>query len=262
MQHRLELLLRRLYGPRGERFNPNQLLLFPDLPADALAASPPPTCEEKPKRKWRPHGRGRLPEHLPRVPRHHELTTPSGSVRAVAISAKRSASTPASSWITNRRRCSSSSTLSTSTPVYAVARRQQALPPGPPVAVVPQPTPAGESSSPAMPPAAAEGQEVMSTPSESSLPERQPTEQEAPKPSTSPGVASPAPVIIAAAKPAMPIAKGLPGPGLRASDRQQVRRSPAAVPIGEHLRAARSLFATFDVVRLAAGLWPAAATAV
>ncbi len=35
--------------------------------------------------------------------------------------------------------------------------RQQALPPGPPVAVVPQPTPAGESSSPAMPPAAAEG---------------------------------------------------------------------------------------------------------
>ncbi len=40
MQHRLELLLRRLYGPRGERFNPNQLLLFPDLPADALAASP------------------------------------------------------------------------------------------------------------------------------------------------------------------------------------------------------------------------------
>ncbi len=33
MQHRLELLLRRLYGPRGERFDPNQgLLLFPDLP--------------------------------------------------------------------------------------------------------------------------------------------------------------------------------------------------------------------------------------
>ncbi len=70
---------------------------------------------------------------LPRVPKHHELTEPlSGSVLGyVAISAKRSASTPASSWITNRRRCSSSSTLSTSTPVYAVARpRQQALPAG------------------------------------------------------------------------------------------------------------------------------------
>ncbi len=56
----------------------------------------------------------------------------------------------------------------------------------------------------------------MSTPSEASSPERQPTEQEAPKPSTSPGVASPAPVIIAASKPEMPIAKGLPGPGLLA----------------------------------------------
>ncbi len=38
------------------------------------AASPPPTCEEKPKRKCRPHGRRRLPENLPRVPKHHELT--------------------------------------------------------------------------------------------------------------------------------------------------------------------------------------------
>jgi hypothetical protein len=26
--HRVDLLLRRLYGPRGERFNPNQLLPF------------------------------------------------------------------------------------------------------------------------------------------------------------------------------------------------------------------------------------------
>ncbi len=41
MQHRLELLLRRLYGPRGERFNPNQLLLFPDLPADAARGESP-----------------------------------------------------------------------------------------------------------------------------------------------------------------------------------------------------------------------------
>ena len=33
LQHRLELLLRRLYGPRGERFNPNQLLLFAEMAA-------------------------------------------------------------------------------------------------------------------------------------------------------------------------------------------------------------------------------------
>src|SRR5262249_16074161 len=30
LQHRLDLLLRRLYGPRTERFDPNQPLLFPD----------------------------------------------------------------------------------------------------------------------------------------------------------------------------------------------------------------------------------------
>src|SRR3954447_15955721 len=30
LQHRLDLLLRRLYGPRTERFNPDQPLLIPD----------------------------------------------------------------------------------------------------------------------------------------------------------------------------------------------------------------------------------------
>src|SRR5438445_7854920 len=31
LRHRLDLLLRRLYGPRSERFDPNQPLLFDDL---------------------------------------------------------------------------------------------------------------------------------------------------------------------------------------------------------------------------------------
>src|SRR6266850_145261 len=30
LQHRLDLLLRRIYGPRTERFDPNQPLLIPD----------------------------------------------------------------------------------------------------------------------------------------------------------------------------------------------------------------------------------------
>jgi transposase len=75
LQHRLDLLLRRLYGPRGERVDPNQPLLFPDAatgedPAQPLAA----TAEAKPKRKCRPHGRRRLPENLPRVAKHHVLS--------------------------------------------------------------------------------------------------------------------------------------------------------------------------------------------
>jgi len=217
LQHRLELLLRRLYGPRGERFNPNQRLLFPDLPADTGAASPPPAAEEKPKRKCRPHGRGRLPDNLPRVPKHHELTTAEricsccGQLREeIGIDTSEQLDyKPASLFViahfVHKYAC----------PCCSKAR-QQALPPGSLIAVEPQPTPATESSSPALPSAATEGQEVMSTPSESSLPERQPTEQEAPQPATSPSVASPAPVVIAAAKPAMPIAKGLPGPGLLA----------------------------------------------
>src|SRR5262245_5032650 len=76
LRHRLGLLLRRLYGPRGERFNPGQLLLFPEMAAgqdtttEAPAELAPPS---KPKRRCRPHGRRRMPEGLPREARHHEL---------------------------------------------------------------------------------------------------------------------------------------------------------------------------------------------
>src|SRR5207302_1696938 len=39
LRHRLDLLLRRLYGPRSERLDPNQLLLFAALAAAAAAAA-------------------------------------------------------------------------------------------------------------------------------------------------------------------------------------------------------------------------------
>src|SRR4051812_9596839 len=64
LRHRINLLLRRLYGPRGERFDPNQPLLFPemaagqDTPTEAPAEPAPPS---QPKRRCRPHGRRRLP---------------------------------------------------------------------------------------------------------------------------------------------------------------------------------------------------------
>jgi transposase len=78
LRHRLDLLLRRLSGPRGERFAPNQPWLCAELapgadpPASAAAAPPQPT--PRPKRRCRPHGRRRLPEHLPRESCPHELT--------------------------------------------------------------------------------------------------------------------------------------------------------------------------------------------
>src|ERR1700745_3511909 len=52
LQHRLDLLLRRLYGPRTERFDPNQPLLIPDAfdAADAPAAQdPPPLTQPEPE---------------------------------------------------------------------------------------------------------------------------------------------------------------------------------------------------------------------
>src|SRR5215471_19899189 len=72
LRHRINLLLHRLYGPRGERFDPNQPLLFPemaagqDTPPEAPAEPAPPS---PPKRRCRPHRRRRLPENIPREPR-------------------------------------------------------------------------------------------------------------------------------------------------------------------------------------------------
>jgi transposase len=81
LQHRVDLLLRRLYGPRTERFNPDQLLLF-DEPADGQDTPPPADSAASSstakssgsRRKAKPHGRRPLPEDLPRRPQHHTLT--------------------------------------------------------------------------------------------------------------------------------------------------------------------------------------------
>jgi hypothetical protein len=75
LPHRIDLLPRRLYGPRGERFDPRQLLLFAEMAADQdTAPAPTEPAAGKPKRRCRPHGRRRLPDNLPREPRHHELS--------------------------------------------------------------------------------------------------------------------------------------------------------------------------------------------
>src|SRR3954451_17234428 len=53
LQHRLDLLLRRLYGPRTERFDPNQPLLIPDAfepvtPETGAVAPPQPEPNRAP----------------------------------------------------------------------------------------------------------------------------------------------------------------------------------------------------------------------
>src|SRR5262245_30170676 len=76
LQHRLDQLLRRLYGPRAERFDANQPLLFA-VPPEAPAALTEPTVvadEDTPASRRRGHGRQRLPAHLLRERRVYELT--------------------------------------------------------------------------------------------------------------------------------------------------------------------------------------------
>ena len=79
LQHRLDILLRRIYGPRTERFDPNQPLLIPDAfepaaPETSAVAPPQPEQDKAPAKTPRPHGRKALPENLRRVPRIYELT--------------------------------------------------------------------------------------------------------------------------------------------------------------------------------------------
>jgi len=80
LQQRLHLLLQRLYGPRSERFDPNQLLLFADAnqPAeDAPPAEDMPAEGDTPSAptgKRKGHGRKRPPQNLPHDPVHYRLT--------------------------------------------------------------------------------------------------------------------------------------------------------------------------------------------
>jgi transposase len=78
-QAELEALLRRFYGPRSERFDPRQLLLF-GLTIDNLAAQistqPDPAAADAVNRQPRRHnhGRGPLPASLRRIIIPHDLS--------------------------------------------------------------------------------------------------------------------------------------------------------------------------------------------
>lgn len=78
LKHRLNLLLRASYGPRAERFDPRQLLLFGRLlgliaPAEDLGTIPATANDAPARTPVKPHGRRKLPEHLPRLRIEHDL---------------------------------------------------------------------------------------------------------------------------------------------------------------------------------------------
>jgi transposase len=219
LRHRMDMLVRRLYGPRCERFDPNQQLLFPEEQTGADSAVAVPAVEAKPKckRKCRPHGRRRLPENLPRVPKHHELTAAEricsdcgherqeiGTETSEQLD-YRPASLFVVAHIVHKYLC----------PCCSKAR-QQALPPGSAAAPVQQTTQIPEASSQQEPQgASAEASEAMTKPTEFSSSEDRPSAQETPAAECQ-GVPQPAPLIIAAIKPPAPIAKGMAEAGLLA----------------------------------------------
>ncbi len=73
------LFLRRFYGPRNERFDPRQLLLFglkiDEMPLDEASIADESQEELVTRRvaKRHKHGRNPLPDHLPRIDIEHDL---------------------------------------------------------------------------------------------------------------------------------------------------------------------------------------------
>jgi transposase len=194
LRHRLHRLLQRLYGARGERFDPNQPLLFADASAGQDEATTPPTepaAETKPQRRCKPHGRRQMPKDLPREPKHHVLTEAErlcagcGSLRSdIGVECSdqleyRPATLFVIEHIVHKYVCLC---CSKQPPPLTELQPDQGQLPG-----------------------------VESAASSS--------EQTGPcSPTATPAcrLVDPGEVVIAAAKPAMPIAKGLPGPGLLA----------------------------------------------
>jgi transposase len=213
-RHRINLLLRRLYGPRGERIDPHQLLLFAEMAAgqDTAPAPTEPAAADKPKRRCRPHGRRRLPDNLPREPRHHELseaerTCPACGQMRADIGTDRSEQLdyrPASLFVvehfTHKYVCLCCSKQRSQSPEQPAHPAQEAEP-----MPAPQPDP-----QPALPLAAVTPEPVG--PGQRARDQDQ--RPEAPAPACQ--LLDLGEVVIAAPRPATPIAKGMPGPGLLA----------------------------------------------
>jgi transposase len=187
---------------------------------DTTPAPTEPAAATKPKRRCRPHGRRRLPDHLPREPKHHELseaerTCPACGQRRVDIGTDRSEQLdyrPASLFVVEHfvhkyvcPCCRPGQPSAAGQP----GPRDQESEPMPSQEPEPQPVP---------PPAATPTREQTDTAAEQGSHRPEFTDQgQAPQGPTPPcrGAAS-GEVVIAAPKPAMPLAKGLPGPGLLA----------------------------------------------
>jgi transposase len=208
VRHQLDRLLKRLYGPKAERFNPNQPSLFDGLlpPPGSGAALPALATEsaaEAARSRKNGHGRKRLPEHLERRRIEHDLTEaekrcPCCHEPRVKIGEETSEQLeykPASMFVIQHVR-----------PTYACVNclKQAATP-------VAMPEPATTPEPVAMPepePMATAKLEPATTP--------KPLESWLPPAAGDEFDALLSKLIVTASMPRQPIDKGLPGPGLLA----------------------------------------------
>ena len=207
LRHRLALLLQRLYGPRGERVDPAQLLLFAEglRPAEASPAGGEGSTEAAApaRRRCRPHGRRRLPADLRREVRHHQLgeaerACPACGELRIDIGVDKSEQLdyqPASLFVVEH--------LVHKYLCPCCSRR-----PAAPAAVSLLP---GEETT-VMPTDPAEPQPLPATPGAPTPAEPAAADDAGAAPSATASAVE----VVAAAMPAQPIAKGLPGPGLLA----------------------------------------------
>jgi transposase len=213
LQQRIDLLLRRLFGPRSERYRPDQPLLFGDdvLGADqnpAAAAEPPPPRSRRP-RQAKPHGRQKLPEDLPRRPLHHQLSAAErlcvcGQARVeIGVDVSEQLDwQPASFFVwqhlIHKYACLNCRANTADTTMTSPDQ----LPVDTAASAIADSAPAEPTAATMLPADGAQAEPIATLPADarpaSVLPQ--------PKGAT----------VIAAVKPAMPIAKGLPGPGLLA----------------------------------------------
>jgi transposase len=234
LRQRLDQLLRRLYGPRTERVDPN-----PPLPLDAAAATADaeptlaPATEPsaaqttvRPRRRATPHGRRPLPEGLPRRVVQHELTEAErlcscGQVR-IPIGVETSEQLdwqPASLFVWHHRihkyACPACAARLAAAPCPAE-------PETPESGAVDSMTQSDTSETldgtvPTGPDSPESGAVNSATGSAEAGPGASASTNDPPGPETPTANPPPEPVVVAATKPPSPIARGLPGPGLLAS---------------------------------------------
>jgi hypothetical protein len=118
MHHQFEQLLRRKYGRKSEKLDPDQLQLF-DVAAGE-ASMPVPEALGKPATTSRPKGRQKLPARLPRQEIVHDLSPKRSPAPSVGPSVKRSAPGRVSNLRTYRHSCRCWSMCGRSIPARAV----------------------------------------------------------------------------------------------------------------------------------------------